>query len=205
MKIYVVRHGETDWNNKHLVQGLIDNPLNEKGREQAKNISEFFKDKNIKKFYSSPLCRAVETLEIIKKENKINAPTITLNGFLERDFGSLEGAKVKDFLSLKDPQSEPGYEQNKDLEKRVAGKLDEIEKNLQDLSNIGDTVDAERRDAFNTDMTPDQIKTFSIKNRLPKNVIYKMLEKYHYLTFLKKCKKILSIDKRNAYLIAALQ
>ena len=39
MKIYVVRHGETDWNNKHLVQGLIDNPLNEKGREQAKNIS----------------------------------------------------------------------------------------------------------------------------------------------------------------------
>ena len=79
----------------------------------------------------------------------------------------------------------------KDLEKRVAGKLDEIEKNLQDLSNIGDTVDAERRDAFNTDMSPDQIKTFSIKNRLPKNVIYKMLEKYHYLTFLKKCKKIL--------------
>ena len=40
-------------------------------------------------------------------------------------------------------------------------------------------------------MTPDEIKTFSIKNRLPKNVIYKMLEKYHYLTFLKKCKKIL--------------
>ena len=126
MKIYVVRHGETDWNNKHLVQGLIDNPLNEKGREQAKNISEFFKDKNIKKFYSSPLCRAVETLEIIKKENKINAPTITLNGFLERDFGSLEGAKVKDFLSLKDPQSEPGYEQNKDLEKRVMDAFDTV-------------------------------------------------------------------------------
>ena len=79
----------------------------------------------------------------------------------------------------------------KDLEKRVTSKLNEIEKNLQDLSNIGDTVDAERRDAFNTDMSPDQIKTFSIKNRLPKNVIYKMLEKYHYLTFLKKCKKIL--------------
>ena len=40
-------------------------------------------------------------------------------------------------------------------------------------------------------MTPDEIKTFSIKNRLPKNVVYKMLEKYHYLTFLKKCKNIL--------------
>ena len=40
-------------------------------------------------------------------------------------------------------------------------------------------------------MTPDEIKTYSIKNRLPKNVVYKMLEKYHYLKFLKKCKKIL--------------
>mgnify|MGYP000158447431 CR=1 FL=1 len=52
--------------------------------------------------------------------------------------------------------------------------------------------------AFDKDMSPDQIKTFSIKNRLPKNVIYKMLEKYHYLTFLKKCKKILD-DGFNSY------
>ena len=44
-------------------------------------------------------------------------------------------------------------------------------------------------------MTPDEIKTYSIKNRLPANVVYKMLEKYHYLTFLKKCKKILDDDK----------
>ena len=79
----------------------------------------------------------------------------------------------------------------KDLEKRVKGKLDEIETDLQDLINIGDTLDTERRAAFDTDMSPDEIKTFSIKNRLPKNVVYKMLEKYHYLKFLKKCKMIL--------------
>ena len=79
----------------------------------------------------------------------------------------------------------------KNLEKRLTSKLNEIEKSIQDLSDMGDVADAERRDAFDKDMTPDQIKTFSIKNRLPKNVIYKMLEKYHYLTFLKKCKKIL--------------
>jgi len=79
----------------------------------------------------------------------------------------------------------------KDLQKELTSKLNEIETNLKDLSDIGDAVDVERRDAFNTDMSPEQIKTFSIKNRLPKNVIYKMLEKYHYLTFLKKCKKIL--------------
>ena len=40
-------------------------------------------------------------------------------------------------------------------------------------------------------MTPDEIRSYGIKNRLPKNVIYKMLEKYHYLKFYKKCKKIL--------------
>ena len=79
----------------------------------------------------------------------------------------------------------------KDLEKRTRNKLTEIEKSIQDLTDIGDKVDAERRAAFDTDMTPDEIKTYSIKNRLPANVIYKMLEKYHYLKLLKKCKKIL--------------
>ena len=79
----------------------------------------------------------------------------------------------------------------KDLEKRTQNKLSEIEHHIEKLKNIGTEVDAERRAAFDRDMTPDEIKTYSIKNRLPANVVYKMLEKYHYLTFLKKCKKIL--------------
>ena len=79
----------------------------------------------------------------------------------------------------------------RDLEKKVKGKLDEIEESLKSLSDIGNKVDSDRKSAFLDDMTPDEIKTFSIKNRLPANVIYKMLEKYHYTTFLKKCKKIL--------------
>ena len=44
-------------------------------------------------------------------------------------------------------------------------------------------------------MSPDEIRKYGIKNRLPKNVIYKMLEKYHYLKFYKKCKKILDDGK----------
>ena len=74
---------------------------------------------------------------------------------------------------------------------KIDGKLKEIETDIQDIINIGDTVDVERRTAFDTDMSPDEIKKYSIKNRLPKNVVYKMLEKYHYLKFFKKCKKIL--------------
>ena len=45
------------------------------------------------------------------------------------------------------------------------------------------------------DMSPDEISKSFTLNRLPKNVIYKMLEKYHYLKFYKKCKKILDDAK----------
>ena len=79
----------------------------------------------------------------------------------------------------------------KDLEKRTKNKLSEIEHHIEKLKNIGTDLDTKRRAAFDTDMTPDEIKTYSIKNRLPANVVYKMLEKYHYLKFLKKCKMIL--------------
>ena len=78
-----------------------------------------------------------------------------------------------------------------DLQEKIKDKLDEIEDSIEQIVKIGDTVDAERRAAFDTDMTPDEIRTYGVKNRLPKNVIYKMLEKYHYLKFYKKCKKIL--------------
>ena len=79
----------------------------------------------------------------------------------------------------------------KDLQKRLGDKLNEIEKDIEDIIDIGDTVDAERRKAFDKPMTPYSIKKYGIKNRLPKNVVYKMLEKYHYLTFYHKCQKIL--------------
>ena len=102
----------------------------------------------------------------------------------------LKGELKRDIIDY-DELSELKPGEIKDLEKRTQNKLSEIEKSIQDLTDIGDKVDAERRAAFDTDMTPDEIKTYSIKNRLPANVVYKMLEKYHYLKLLKKCKKIL--------------
>ena len=78
-----------------------------------------------------------------------------------------------------------------DLQEKIKDKLEEIEDSLEDIVRIGDGVDAERRAAFDKDMSPDEIRQYGVKNRLPKNVIYKMLEKYHYLKFYKKCKKIL--------------
>ena len=83
----------------------------------------------------------------------------------------------------------------RDIKDRVDAKVQEIKKDLQDIIDIGDKVDAERRAAFDRDMTPDEIRAYGIKNRLPKAVIYKMLEKYHYITFFKRCKKILDDDE----------
>jgi hypothetical protein len=82
-----------------------------------------------------------------------------------------------------------------DLQDKINSKLEEIEDNIQQIIKIGDNVEADRRTAFDTDMTPDEIRIYGIKNRLPKNVIYKMLEKYHYLKFYKKCKQILDDGK----------
>ena len=134
-----------------------------KGQKFIKRPDDFKFDTSL---YISDFNKKVQEIDVAKGE-------------LKRD--------IIDYDELK--ELKPG--EIKDLQKELTSKLNEIETNLKDLSDIGDVVDVERRDAFNTDMTPDQIKTFSIKNRLPKNVIYKMLEKYHYLTFLKKCKNIL--------------
>ena len=134
-----------------------------KGQKFIKRPDDFKFDSSL---YISDFNKKVQEIDVAKGE-------------LKRD--------IIDYDELK--ELKPG--EIKDLQKELTSKLNEIETNLKDLSDIGDAVDVERRDAFNTDMTPEQIKTFSIKNRLPKNVIYKMLEKYHYLTFLKKCKNIL--------------
>jgi len=131
------------------------------------------------KFIKRPDDFKFDTSLYISDFNKKVQEIDVAKGELKRD--------IIDYDELK--ELKPG--EIKDLQKELTSKLNEIETNLKDLSDIGDAVDVERRDAFNTDMSPEQIKTFSIKNRLPKNVIYKMLEKYHYLTFLKKCKKIL--------------
>jgi len=95
------------------------------------------------------------------------------------------------------------YEELKDLTSSdidnlsslVSKKLDEIKDSINTLIDIGDKTINDRKDAFSKDMSPDEIRKFGVKNRLPKNVIYKMLEKYHYLKFFKKLKEIMEDGK----------
>ena len=87
--IYIVRHGETDWNVLGKVQGKQDISLNEKGREQALLTKKDLDNKEIDLIITSPLKRAKETAEIINKDR--NLPMIVDDRIKERDFGEFEG------------------------------------------------------------------------------------------------------------------
>ncbi len=91
MKLYLVRHGQTDYNLKNLLQGSTDNPLNDTGRQQAHQLASMLADIPFDIIYSSPLKRALETAEIIRESN-VNRPPIVLDERLrEIDMGEWEG------------------------------------------------------------------------------------------------------------------
>ena len=81
------------------------------------------------------------------------------------------------------------------LSQLVAKKLSEIKDSIKSLIDMGDKVMQDRADAFNTPMSPDDIRKFGVQHKLPKNVIYKMLEKYHYLNFYKHLVEIMKDGK----------
>lgn len=93
MKIYLVRHGETDWNLEKRLMGQKEIPLNAHGREQAAELKNKLQDINFDICFSSPLTRAKETAEIICKEK---VPITFDKNLLERNIGELEGKTVDD-------------------------------------------------------------------------------------------------------------
>ena len=62
--LYIMRHGRTDWNMAHRLQGSEDIPLNEEGRQMARDAREKYCDLHFDICYCSPLQRAHETAEI---------------------------------------------------------------------------------------------------------------------------------------------
>ncbi len=90
MTIYLLRHGETDWNLIGKVQGREDIPLNETGRAQAKRCAAAFLNTGIKLIVTSPLSRAVQTANIIS-DSISGAKVIIDEGLIERDFGKMSG------------------------------------------------------------------------------------------------------------------
>ena len=92
MKLYFVRHGETEWNVKKKIQGKTDIPLNENGIRQAKELACQLveEDISVKHVYHSPQLRAAETARIAAEA--LHATCIPLDGLVEMNLGSWEGS-----------------------------------------------------------------------------------------------------------------
>lgn len=96
MEIYIIRHGETVWNAKKLLQGSTDIELNEYGRALAGETGENLENVHFDKIYSSPLIRAYETACLIRGHR--NIPIIRDERIRELCFGIHEGHNFKKLL-----------------------------------------------------------------------------------------------------------
>lgn len=103
-RLYLVRHGETDWNKENRCQGCIDIELNEEGIRQAKAVASRLKDEEIDIIYSSTLKRAFRTAEIIN--TCINKEIIKDSSLNEINFGEWEG------LTFDEMKLRPDYNYN---------------------------------------------------------------------------------------------
>lgn len=91
MKIYLTRHGETDWNLASRIQGKTDTTLNERGRQQAAELCATLREEGIcfDRVYTSKQLRARETAGIVSEN--LGLPLEVLEGVEEMDLGSWEG------------------------------------------------------------------------------------------------------------------
>ncbi len=96
--IYLVRHGQTEYNSKQILQGQCDSPLTELGKEQARKAAIELKDHDFTICYHSPLGRTTATSEIILEYH--NTEKMPVDDLMEIDLGTWEGMKI----DLEDPE-----------------------------------------------------------------------------------------------------
>lgn len=102
MKVYMIRHGETEWNKLRRMQGHSDIPLNEYGRELAIETEKGLRDIPFDVVYTSPLSRARETAELVLGEQEV--PIVSDERIIELGFGEFEGLCCeKDNWNVPDP------------------------------------------------------------------------------------------------------
>lgn len=91
-KIYLVRHGQTDFNLRGIVQGSgVNSSLNDEGRSQAKAFYEHYRDVPFDMIYTSALKRTVETMQPFIDQG---IPYQSFAGLNEISWGSKEGQKI---------------------------------------------------------------------------------------------------------------
>ncbi|MDY6768586.1 MAG: histidine phosphatase family protein, partial [Candidatus Nanohaloarchaea archaeon] len=138
-RIILARHGETDHNHDKILQGQRDVDLNERGVEQAKQLSERLAAEDIDAVYSSDLERARKTAEIIGVEHDLEPEPIA--ALRERSYGELEGEPQESRRERVDHPDElddlkpEGGENLDDLTERIRPVLNDIHE-----EHAGETV-----------------------------------------------------------------
>ncbi|SHJ53428.1 probable phosphoglycerate mutase [Dethiosulfatibacter aminovorans DSM 17477] len=144
MKVYITRHGETEWNIQGKIQGFLDSPLTEQGLWGADRLSEAIKAKKIDYIIASPLMRAFRTAKIAAGDS--NIPVLTSDSLKEINCGDFQGygfkevwevyPELKDIIKM-DPYNfkYPGGESLKEFNERVIGGFESILEEYKD-SNI---------------------------------------------------------------------
>ncbi|WP_342375506.1 2,3-bisphosphoglycerate-dependent phosphoglycerate mutase [Myxococcus stipitatus] len=92
----LVRHGQSLWNHENRFTGLVDVPLTEKGREEARLAARALQGLTFDVAYTSALVRAQETLDIILKSLRQHPPIIRDAALNERGYGDLQGLNKAD-------------------------------------------------------------------------------------------------------------
>ena len=87
--LLLARHGETDWNREHRIQGNTDVPLNDAGRAQAEALAGELAGEPLDAVYSSDLARARDTARVVAARHGLQV--VELRELRERDFGTWEG------------------------------------------------------------------------------------------------------------------
>lgn len=104
MKCYLVRHGQTSWNETHRFQGWLDIGLDTIGMLQAKMLADYFKQEDIKHIYSSDLTRALKTAQLIQQ--KIECPLTISKNLRELNVGNWEGMTLEEITSEFKPEDQ---------------------------------------------------------------------------------------------------
>lgn len=172
MKLYVARHGETEWNALNKICGRTDIPLTERGLEQAKLLAANMTDKQLDVIIASPMIRAQQMAAAVSEV--IDVPVLTDERLIEQNFGDFEGLDrgTPEYLANKRQFAYryPGGESQMDVAYRVYGLIEELKGKYPDKNILlvchGGVCRSVR--TYFVDMTNDEYFLYSEENAASK-------------------------------------
>jgi len=158
---------------------IVDRSVYDKANKMADDVFDIVHDRFEKRTQSKPF-----DIEDYMKEFRARVEKIDIaKGEFKRDL-----VDYKELVELDDDDIE-------NLRDRIQGKIKELEDDINTLIDMKDDALDKRKSGFEGEMTPEDIKKYGVRNKLPNNVVYKMLEKYYYFEFINKLKEIIGDDR----------